>query len=175
MIFYINPIPKLPSSCNIKFLLIDEETTVEEKQNPTVVSSSSFYSMVCNFTSLGTFIIFIECTQTVLVYVECTLQTVLVQKLHTVLVFYVDLVHCSSSFLHCRLENEDEKNYVILLVEEKQNPSRQEKEKRVNYLKWNKFVASQKAVKHPSPAKLKALILHEGAPEQHEDGTILNI
>ncbi|CAD7940074.1 unnamed protein product [Amoebophrya sp. A25] len=33
--------------------------------------------------------------------------------------------------------------------------SAQEKENRVNYLKWNKFVASQKAIKHPSVGKLK--------------------
>ena len=37
-------------------------------------------------------------------------------------------------------------------------PSVVDTENRVNYLKWNRFTAAQKAVRHPSVKKLKALI-----------------
>jgi len=45
-------------------------------------------------------------------------------------------------------------------------PSVVDTENRVNYLKWNRFTAAQKAVRHPSVKKLKALIGEADAEDE---------
>ncbi|CAD7960117.1 unnamed protein product [Amoebophrya sp. A120] len=46
----------------------------------------------------------------------------------------------------------------IVNVWKPHQPSIQDNDNRVNYLKWNRFTAAQKAVRHPSVPKLKKLI-----------------